>query len=240
MIFAVFDMGCGVPAAVLDQMVEASDLFLKIFNEAWGYLPDVVVDGVKAGYDPTKKDFGVGDKAAAQIVPVYIFSSPDVPYAGGYHDKDPQGRAYCKVFSDPYIQNGGTWTKGNNSVLVALTHEIGETRGDYPANGWYLMPDGRFTAEETADAVEDTYFAVLLENGDTASVTNFLLPNWGDEGSQGPYDYLKVLTAPFTKTSGGYWIVMDKDGNVSQEFGTAMAEWRKDLKRKSHRFSQRA
>lgn len=231
MVFAVFDMGANVPKDIFKALVDAADKHLKIFCDAWRYLPDIVVDGLAAGYDPQKADFGLGTKEAEWVVPVYIFKTPDVPNAGGYHDKDPQGRAYCKVFSDPYLLNGGSWIDGTNSVSVALTHEIGEARGDYNAAGWDAMSDGRFTAQEVSDAVEETFFSVTTETGRAVSVSNFLLPDWSDDGSAGPYDYLELLRAPYTKTPGGYWIVMDQQGNITQEFGTAMPDWKKELKR---------
>lgn len=169
-------------------------------------------------------------------VGVSVFKNPDVPDAGGYHDEDPQGRAYCRIFTDPYLQNGGSWTDGPNSVSCAGSHEMIEALGDMGANGWWLMPDGRLTAEEECDVVEgDSY----VREG--VAVSNFLLPNWARAGSKGPFDFMGVLLAPFTLAPGGYWIVSDGSGNVTTEWGAKFPEWKKPLKiLHSKRLGQRA
>lgn len=155
-----------------------------------------------------------------------IFKNPDVPDAGGYHDEDPQGRPYCRIFTDPYLANGGTWTSGANSVSCAGSHEIIEALGDMNANGWWLMPDGRFTAQELCDAVEDQSY-----QREGVAVSNFLFPDWSRAGNQSRrYDFLQQLSAPFTLSSGGYWLVTDGAGNVTTEWGTRFPDWKKSLK----------
>ncbi len=224
--FVVFNKA-DVPADTLSAMVAGVRCQLaKDFCPAWGLDGSTVRVGdlsEEAELDTVQGEIGVS-----------VFKNPDVANAGGYHDKDAQGRAYCKVFTEPYLDNGGSWTSGSNSVSVAFSHEILEPLRDPNASNWCLMSDGRLTADEVCDAVEDGFYS-----SEGVSVSNFLLPAWSDEGNPGPFDFLHVLTAPFTKSVGGYWLVTDASGDVQTEFGS-MPQWKRDLKLSSKRFQMRA
>ncbi len=237
-IYAVFDNGADVPNDIRLAMVDAANKQLQDFCKAWGVEPACVVDGKTAYYDPEDEFFGIDEPRSKDIVPVLLFPHPDVANAGGYHDVDPHGRAYCKVFTDPYLKNGGTWIDGKDAVSVALSHEILEAEGDGPANEWYLMPDGRLTAKEACDAVEDTFYNATTDTGRQVAVSNFLLPDWGIDKSEGPWDVLGLLKGPFEMTSGGYWLVSHA-GKITQEFGSKFADWRKELKELSFRKHKR-
>src|SRR6478609_5619456 len=47
---------------------------------------------------------------------VYILDNADVAGALGYHDEDPHGRPYARVFVDPTLQNGGSIRTGDLAV----------------------------------------------------------------------------------------------------------------------------
>lgn len=179
----------------------------------------------RAGATVRSGDLSEEAGLADDEIGVSIFKNPDVPEAGGYHDEDPQGRPYCRVFTEPYLDNGGSWTSGADSVSCAGSHEIIEALGDENAAGWWMMPDGRLTAQELCDAVEGNSY-----EREGVAVSNFLLRDWARAGAVGVYDFMKVLTAPFSLAAGGYWLVTDGSGNVTTEWGTRVPEWKKALK----------
>lgn len=170
-----------------------------------------------------------------QDIGVSVFKNPDVPDAGGYHDKDPKGRAYCRVFTEPYLANGGSWLEGSNSVSCAFSHEILEALRDPNAANWTLMSDGRLTADEVCDAVEELFY---LSEG--AAVSNFLLPRWSDDGSDGTFDFLGKLETPFSMSDGGYRLIVNSKGDVTNEWGSKFPDWKKELKIRSKRQLMRA
>jgi hypothetical protein len=54
------------------------------------------------------------------------------------------------------------------------------------------------------------------------------------------FDYCGVLSAPFSLTSGGYYVTMDPtSGNVQQVFGEKILGWVKEMKTKTKRISNR-
>lgn len=157
-----------------------------------------------------------------------LFDDADAAGALGYHDLDPNGRPYGKVFVSTILDNHGTELGPDLSVSVTVSHEALEIVGDPGANYWAQMPDGRLTAHELCDAVEgDSYQHTSTE----PHVSNFLLPYWFrvNDGESKKFDYLGKLHAPFTMTPGGYMIVM-RQGRVSQVFAEAFPEWKKASK----------
>ena len=198
------------------------------FASAWGYVPA----NIFLGLDPKK--------LPPSTIAAYLLDDPDVANAGGYHDVDPHGKPYIRVFITPYLDNGGSLMGSADSVLGALTHEMCETVLDADAGDYTQMPDGRLVSREACDPVQDGAYPIALRTGQKGYVSNFLLPAWFSARSAGPYDYLHRLTAPFTKTTGGYWIVQDSSGNAYDEFGIHVPEWKRELKmRTSARLARR-
>lgn len=155
---------------------------------------------------------------------LWILDDTDQAQALGYHDQDPNGVPYGRVFVKPIIQSGGTDFNGANSVSVTISHEVCEIVGDPEVNAWRQMNNGKLTCQELCDAVEGDAYPVAV-NGTNIFVSNFLLPAWFDmipvKGSK--FDYLGKLKAPFTMTKGGYMIIMT-GGKVSNVFGSKLAE----------------
>lgn len=175
----------------------------------------------------------------ADHLPVYIGDKADVDGALGYHDQK-KGVPYGKVFVDIILDNGGTLL-GDMAhpdipcVSATLSHEILELVADPWADYWAQGPmtvKGSLIALEVGDPVQDgTYF---IDGAATSpvGVSNFVTPQWFDAdlvGKAGDFDKMGVLSAPFTKTSGGYLIVSD-GVNVSQLTGETMPEWLKAQK----------
>lgn len=163
--------------------------------------------------------------------PVYILDNADQQGALGYHAVDASGRPYGKVFAKTVLDNGGVTMHGPLSVAVTLSHELCELYGDPSADAWALnRADGKSYALELCDAVENDSYEIF-----DCSVSNFLLPAFFNLPGKG-LDYLNLCKTPFETRSGGYQIVKDKSGNISQVFAADYLEWKKALK---HRINKR-
>lgn len=160
--------------------------------------------------------------------PLVLFDRPDVASALGYHDVDPQGQPYGKVFIQPILDAGGGILDGiGASVSATVSHEAIEMMGDAYANEWTDMLDGREVARELCDPVEaDSYILRLSISGLKAQVSSYVTPAWFSEAGPGPYDHLGHLTAPFTMSPGGYLIVRRVGGPVTNVWGDKYPEWK--------------
>jgi hypothetical protein len=158
----------------------------------------------------------------------------DADQAGdlGYHDLDPHGRPYARVFIDPILDNGGTWLRGANSVSVTISHEVCELVGDPGANHWVENARGALVAAELCDPVESCAYRITLRDGRRVSVSDFVYPDWFNpyvpEGTQ--VDYMKVLRKPFEIAPDGYVIHHTATG-VRDIWGRSYPRWRKASKR---------
>lgn len=194
-----------------------ADQLRNEFAKAWEILPP---DIEFSGDDAT-------DPNAYQMV---IFDTSDQPGALGYHDNDPQGKPRGFVFAKTTLDNGG-------NVSTTLSHELCEMVKDPSCSLWTQTTDGNMRAFEMCDAVEsDEYDKTVGDK--TIKVSNFLLPNYfAAPPMAGPTDYLGKLNgqAAPARTPGGYDIVIDTTGNVSQEFSKHFAllpDWKQ--RNKSH------
>lgn len=120
----------------------------------------------------------------------------------------------CGVLStDP--ANGGP-----DSVSSVASHELLEMTYDPMVTLWapsVLPIDGTSQAAEVADPVQECYYQI---NG--VQVSNFVLPNYwlttNPVGAQ--YDFMDVLSAPFTVAPGGYAVVSDANGATKEVYGS--------------------
>jgi hypothetical protein len=97
-----------------------------------------------------------------------------------------------------------------------LTHEIPEAWGNPFLDLWVRGPDGALWAREFNDAIQRHYYDIPVELFGTkrqVSVSNFLLPNYFRLDAPPPYDWMGVLTAPFSIGEGGYAIIQ-RDGVI--------------------------
>lgn len=153
----------------------------------------------------------------ADAYPIVILDDADQADALGYHDIDPQGRPYGRVFAKTILDNGGTLNTGPNSVSACLSHEALELFGDEACSEWGDRGDGSEVAWELCDPVQNDSYTVEYYNHPVA-VSDFVLPAYFDPAAPGPYDKLGRLTAPFSVAKGGYLIVR-KAGPEGQRFG---------------------
>lgn len=162
---------------------------------------------------------------------LWLLDDPDAAGALGYHDQDPSGAPYGKVFTKPILDSGGDVLRLANSISVTASHEALEIFGDPQANYWAEMPDGRLIALELCDPVEGDAYDVSV-GGHPVAVSNFVFPEYFDWSPQSQrFDKLRRLSSPFTMTNGGYQILKD-GGAVKNVFGASYASWK--LAGKSH------
>jgi hypothetical protein len=174
------------------------------------------------------RDVTAVPKSASRL---WLLDHPDVAGALGYHDQDPHGYPYGKVFVDLILQNGGTEIDGPNSVSVTLSHEALEIYGDPIANRWAQMPNGTLIALELCDPVEGDSYPMKLSTGTSpVSVSNFVFPEYFDgKPTSRRFDQLGKLAAPYSMDAGGYQILMD-GGQVRSVFGAAFPAWKHGAK----------
>lgn len=146
------------------------------------------------------------------------FDDADQAGALGYHDLTKDGQPVSKIFVRTTLQD-------NEQVSVTACHELFEMVIDPIANLWAEAADGTEYAYEMCDAVEEDTFPV-----DGIAMSNFLHPAWFEPFNHPPgtkFDHLGRLKKPFTMTKGGY-VIIKKNGKVTQEFGSRAKETRFD------------
>lgn len=160
-------------------------------------------------------------------VKAYFLPTADEADALGYHDLDPEGDPYIRVFVDTILRNGGTALTGAVSVSVCASHEAAEEAVD-PQCQSYSVPEssGSEVAVEVADPVESSSYQVTLADGSSVAVSDFVFPSFFNPTGAAPFDQLGQVTSPFQILSGGYEIVKDSSGNVTQVFGDHYPIWR--------------
>jgi hypothetical protein len=138
--------------------------------------------------------------------PVYILKDSDEAGALGYHDLDPAGRPYGRVFSAPTDAAGV-------SLSSVVSHEVVEAFVDPWANLWADGAGGVSVAFEACDPVEASTYEIA-----GVEVSNFVTRAWFDQNDKvGPFDHLNHLSRPRMLEKGGYEILMH-DGRVTQQF----------------------
>ena len=183
----------------------------KQFSPAYGMTPA----NVQAVAD--ESDVPAGAPAIAFVDTI------DTPGALGYH-VDNGGFASGLVDVPLILDNGGTLWDGANSVSVTAGHEFVEMKIDPATNRWRENGAGQLQIEEPGDPVENDAGngASIADPGNpggyvSVALTNFVLPAyWDPANTEGPFDYLHNLKAPFTMTEGGYVSLMSDLDDVKQ------------------------
>ncbi len=98
--------------------------------------------------------------------------------------------AYCHVsgVSQDY------WTN-------TVSHEVLEMRTDPFVDQTYIRPDGTTGSVEVCDACETNAQGYRISN---VLMSDFVYPSWFKSTGAAPYDYRRLITAPFQVLSGGY------------------------------------
>lgn len=137
-----------------------------------------------------------------------ITDTMDEPGALGYHS-ELSNRPYIRVMAQ------------GPATSITLSHEFLELLGDPDCDRWAKRGDGTEVAVEVCDPVEGDSYPVLAEvagEGRTVEVSNYVLGAWFDPAGNSPFDRMGNLSAPFTMTTGGYMVVLGRDGNESEVF----------------------
>jgi hypothetical protein len=157
---------------------------------------------------------------------ITVFDTPDQANALGYHDVTNGDVIYGKVFAGPVLDNGGDALSKPLSVASVLSHEVLETFVDPYCNVWHDTLRGYSIAREVGDPVESDSYPVMVDSYQI-TVSNFVTERWFDPFAKGGrFDFMGRVSKPFTMTSGGYLILM-KDGKVSQTFGEHFPSWKR-------------
>lgn len=128
---------------------------------------------------------------------------------------DPQALAYHTESVDRVtgLVGAKTCLDAGESACSALAHEAFEAAIDPWCNGWTQTETGILICTEVCDPVQDQSFRV-----NSLEISSYVLPAWFDsQDREGPYDHGGVLTAPFTRTKGGYFVTMKASGTTQSE-----------------------
>jgi hypothetical protein len=212
--------GSALSPGVLQQIASASTIQLN--RDVAGYY----------GIPGAQVRVGTGaDTQPGEIVFALMASLPNAPGAIAYHDVN--GHGVPVIFDGLSLSD--TLIGSGNSVSIAVTHELCETAGDEGCNVWADDGAGSEWAHELCDAVESSSYSIDVGGGAVVFVSNFVLPAFWIPNHVGPYDYLKLATAPFA-TSGGYQITRLSGTGETQVQGTVKrAEKRKHWSSRTYR-----
>jgi hypothetical protein len=148
---------------------------------------------------------------------IVINDESDDPFAIGYHES--QGSRPVSYVS------AGTAAGANVPWTVVFTHELGEMLVDAPASlaaqtNHPVRPPA-FTALEIADPVQGRSYRL----GDVV-VSDYVYRSWFTPGARGPYDSMRVLSAPL-QLARESWAAEFRDGHwtTRQTFTHARARW---------------
>lgn len=163
---------------------------------------------VRAGKDAS-------DIAPNEIVCALVRSLPDTPGAVAYHSKDGATRPFVMV---AHMQCNSIFD-GPDSISNAFSHELNETSGDPACNGWYDDGNGKEHAGELSDATQGDNYKI-----GRVTVSNFVLRDYFNAGSIGPYSYLGMIgqdpiPIAFGTALGGYQIVRTASSDETQVDG---------------------
>lgn len=170
-------------------------------------------------------------KVPAGHVKAYLLPNLDVANALGYHDVDPQGDPYVRVGTRACLEHGGTVLQGPISISACASHEACELAADPNCDQWATTNTfGTSVAVETADPVEGYAYNIHLGDGQLVAVSDFVFPAWFDMNNvAGPFDQMRVTTAPQRMAKGGYEITRDASGEhetFAATYAEAFPAWR--------------
>lgn len=195
------------------KIVEALNLQVPHLQKAWpqvGQLTHVVA---------------TTSTVPAGAVKAYFLPNADVAGALGYHDVDPHGDPYIRVFTETVLGAGGTALSGALSISTCASHEACEEACDPGCQSTATAANGDAWAVEVSDPVESDFYTVTLSDGTQVAVSDFVTPAFFDKSATTGFDYMSIINAPFTIAPGGYAIINNK-----QVFGDNYSEVRKSMK----------
>lgn len=109
----------------------------------------------------------------------------------------------------PAIEDGLTLSDtifGPGGWLVAMAHEMAETEGDPGTNILCADNAGKLFARELCDPVEAFGWTLVLPDGTSGYVSDFVTPAYFVTGSPGPYSYMEAMVLGGTPCPGPFQI----------------------------------
>lgn len=168
---------------------------------------------IEYGEPPHSFRIGEGpeDRKEGDIAVHFRDTIPEAPEALAYHQTT-NGVPDIELGVDLFT----SVLEGTDSINCGLSHEILEMLKDSGANQWCDRQDGsgETDAHEICDRVQNTNYPA--SNG--ATLSNFLRESAFIPGSEGPWDFMNVMTSQYDNTN-GYDIQADEPANVSQVQG---------------------
>lgn len=190
-------------SALLEMANDGQLAYDRDYAPACGVLPvDIVVCELEQDIPPN-----------ARVI--HIVDVLDDAQALAYHTTDDAGRPVLRLGAKICREEAEAEGKPFLDVISdSLLHEIFETERN-PYVRKYLVGPWRHkkVADEACDPLQGSGYRV----GKTW-IPNFTLPEWASD-QRGPYDFLNVLTEPFSRLETGY-LAFD-DG--SQDLGERMS-----------------
>lgn len=172
--------------------------------------------GAWPGLPPVAHALWTGDPAAIPKTAWKMYWLPDADTAGalGYHDTDPHGTPYGRVFTR---YQGKAWPalrpeSHGISISNISSHEAVEIQVDPGCQATATAPNGDVWALEDADPVEAFAYDLTLPSGTVVSMSDFVTAAFFDlpaNPGQG-YDAMSKASKPFAISPGGYAIVNNK------------------------------
>lgn len=166
---------------------------------------------------------------------IAIVNAPPVGSEGAYGEHVDLGdQVVGYVYASAVIDAGGGILEVPPAaprgccVSAVLSHEVLELLGNPHLNRWCDDELGDAVAMELCDPCEaDVYELQLSSDGKLTRVmvSNFVLPSYFDPRSEGPFDFMGCIKAPFALAALGYQIVRDGTTNQRAVFGV-VSEWK--------------
>ena len=147
--------------------------------------------------------------------------------------------------------NGGTVLYTNDktpTIASFIFREISESIIDNTCNLWWIDPQSNsqnptLYAGNICDPVQNDIVKLTVgiagsnNNGTVVGLCNFILPTWKDRSSTSQqYDYLNLLSSPFSMNNGGIIVKYVSHNGVVQIFDTNVPNWLQNIKKNSARF----
>jgi hypothetical protein len=181
-----------------------------------------------------------GSKTNPDNWQLVVLNDSEQAGALGYYELTPAGLPLGKVFVNPTIAVGESWT-------VCVSHELLEMLADPDVNHGCFIQDGiasgNIYAGEIADAVASDNYSYSIgvptstvPNVFHIKVSNFVFPNWFEftagAGIGRKYDHMSVVNSPLQLMPGGYigvfpvpnngngWAQVEKAIGSSEVLGT--------------------
>lgn len=219
--------GAKAPAVV--ALVNESTLASDGQVSAWGLAYGIQAHDVDAHWHCGVTEV-IGPVKATAVpdgaVPLVFLDDADQAGALGYHDVDPHGRPYGRVFVRTTEQDGV-------APSACGSHEFVEIMGDAPCDDYYppIHEGDPQLALELGDPVEALSYWITPDGHPTVEVSDFVTPAYfGLVSSEAPevFDLTGAVVishngatgTPGTPLAQGYQIIRDpSSGKVSEVFG---------------------